>query len=70
MKKFLERGTDNRLRLCKCINSGQEFVIGGFTPGTHGLDSVIVGYYRGEDLVYVARTRNGFVSFGERQVFA
>jgi bifunctional non-homologous end joining protein LigD len=43
------------------INRGQEFVIGGFTPGLHGLDSIIVGYYRGKDLVYVARTRNGFV---------
>jgi hypothetical protein len=39
--------------------SGHE--IGGFTPGVHGLDSIIVGYYRGKDLIYVARTRNGFV---------
>jgi bifunctional non-homologous end joining protein LigD len=28
------------------INRGQEFVIGGFTPGLHGLDSIIVVYYR------------------------
>ncbi len=28
------------------VNLGQEFVIGGFTPGPHGLDAIIVGYYR------------------------
>lgn len=43
------------------INKGQEFVIGGFVPGPHGVESIIVGYYRGKDLLYVARVRNGFV---------
>jgi ATP-dependent DNA ligase len=43
------------------INRGQEFVGGGFTPGPHGLDAIIVGYFREKDLVYVARVRNGFV---------
>jgi hypothetical protein len=28
------------------INSGQELVIGGYVPGAHGVESVIVGYYR------------------------
>ncbi len=28
------------------LNVGQEFVIGGFTPGSNGFDSVIVGYYQ------------------------
>jgi DNA ligase D-like protein (predicted ligase) len=51
------------------LNLGQEFVIGGFTPGPHGLDAVIVGYYRGKDLMYVARTRNGFVPSSRRRVF-
>jgi DNA ligase D-like protein (predicted ligase) len=51
------------------LNAGQEFVIGGFTPGRHGLDAIIVGYYRGDDLVYVARTRNGFVPASRRRVF-
>jgi len=44
-------------------------VIGGYVPGTHGLDSIIVGYYRGNDLVYVARVRNGFVPASRRLVF-
>ena len=39
------------------LNGGQELVIGGYVPGTHGLDSVIVGYYKGDDLVYVARVQ-------------
>jgi len=50
------------------INKGQEFVIGGFMPGPHGVDSIIVGYYRGKDLVYVARVRNGFVPATRRMV--
>jgi DNA ligase D-like protein (predicted ligase) len=51
------------------VNRGQEFVIGGYIPGPHGFDSLIVGYYRGEDLVYVARVRNGFVPQTRRRVF-
>ena len=41
--------------------SGQELVIGGYVPGAHGLDSIIVGYYRGKELLYIALVRNGFV---------
>jgi DNA ligase D-like protein (predicted ligase) len=52
------------------VNRGQEFVIGGYFPGPHGFDSLIVGYYDGDNLVYVARTRNGFVPSSRRQVFS
>ncbi len=52
------------------INRGQEFVIGGYFPGPHGFDSIIVGYYDGKELMYVARTRNGFVPASRRQVFS
>jgi DNA ligase D-like protein (predicted ligase) len=51
------------------VNLGQEFVIGGYTPGPYGLDSIIVGYYRDDELIYVARTRNGFVPASRRAVF-
>ena len=51
------------------VNRGQEFVVGGYLPGPHGFDSLIVGYYKGKDLVYVARVRNGFVPALRRQVF-
>jgi ATP-dependent DNA ligase len=52
------------------INRGQELVIGGYFPGPHGFDSLIVGYYDGDRLMYVARTRNGFVPASRRQVFS
>jgi DNA ligase D-like protein (predicted ligase) len=51
------------------VNRGQELVIGGYVPGTHGLDSIIVGYYRNNELIYVARVRNGFVPASRRQLF-
>ena len=52
------------------VNLGQDFVIGGYFPGPHGIDSLIVGYYDGDRLMYVARTRNGFVPASRRQVFS
>jgi DNA ligase D-like protein (predicted ligase) len=51
------------------VNRGQELVIGGYVPGTHGLDSIVVGYYKGDELIYVGRVRNGFVPASRRQVF-
>jgi len=52
------------------ISHGQEFVIGGYFPGPHGFDSIIVGCYLNKDLMYVARTRNGFVPASRRQLFS
>jgi bifunctional non-homologous end joining protein LigD len=42
------------------VNRGQEFVIAGYTRGTKTFDALIFGYYEGDRLIYVARTRNGF----------
>jgi DNA ligase D-like protein (predicted ligase) len=54
----------------KCrANRGQELVVGGYIPGPHGIDSLIVGYYQGKHLIYVARVRSGFVPASRRQVF-
>jgi len=33
-------------------NRGQEFVIGGYIPNADALDSILVGYYNGRDLMY------------------
>ena len=52
------------------LNRGQELVIGGYIPGAHGVDAIVVGYYRGDHLIYVARVRNGFVPASRRQIFA
>jgi bifunctional non-homologous end joining protein LigD len=43
------------------INKGQELVIGGYVPTVKNFDSIIVGYYEHDDLIYVARVRNGFI---------
>jgi ATP-dependent DNA ligase len=51
------------------INLGQEFVIGGYTPGTHGFDALIVGFYWGRELIYAARVRAGLVPATRRAVF-
>jgi bifunctional non-homologous end joining protein LigD len=51
------------------INKGQELVIGGYVPAAKNFDSLIVGYYEGGDLVYVARVRNGFVPSLRAKVF-
>jgi DNA ligase D-like protein (predicted ligase) len=49
------------------VNRGQEFVIGGYTPG-NSFDALIVGYYQGERLLYAAKVRNGFVPLVRREV--
>jgi len=52
------------------LNLGQEFVIGGFTPGPHGFDAVIVGVYEGRKLLYVTRVRAGFVPASRIALYA
>jgi DNA ligase D-like protein (predicted ligase) len=51
------------------INLGQEFVIGGYIPSHLGVDSIVVGFYKGKALHYAARVRAGFVPTTRRQVF-
>jgi bifunctional non-homologous end joining protein LigD len=49
------------------VNRGQEFVIGGYTPGNPS-DALIVGYYERDKLLYLAKVRNGFVPLVRREV--
>jgi DNA ligase D-like protein (predicted ligase) len=51
------------------VNRGQEFVIGGYTRGSKTFDALVIGYYDGDKLTYVARTRNGFTPESRAQVF-
>lgn len=51
------------------VLTGQEFVVGGFTPGEHGIDAIVIGYYEGDNLIFVARTRNGFVPATRRKLY-
>ncbi len=34
---------------------------GGYVPSNLGIDTLIVGFYRGADLLYAARVRAGFI---------
>jgi DNA ligase D-like protein (predicted ligase) len=49
------------------INKGQEFVIGGYTPG-NPFDAVIVGYYDGDKLLFASKVRAGFVPHVRREL--
>lgn len=51
------------------VNSGQEFVIGGYTPSPKNFDAMIIGYYRDGQLIYTARTRNGFTPASRAELF-
>jgi len=50
------------------FNKSGEFVIGGFMPGPHGVDSIILGQYEGKELMYVGRVRAGFVPASRREL--
>jgi bifunctional non-homologous end joining protein LigD len=47
---------------------GQELVIGGYKPGTNGFEYLLVGYYEGKDLIFIAKIRNGFTPMLRRKV--
>ena len=57
-----------RGRRC-AFNQGQEFVIGGYTPTAKNFDALIFGYYEGNNLMYAARTRNGFTPSSRASLF-
>jgi ATP-dependent DNA ligase len=42
-------------------NREQDFVIGGYIPGSHGFDALLVGVYENKRLIFVAKVKNGFV---------
>jgi DNA ligase D-like protein (predicted ligase) len=52
------------------LNIGQEFVIGGFTPGSHGVDALVVGFYNGDSLMFAARVRAGLVPATRAELYA
>src|ERR1035441_6498280 len=54
----------------KRLNIGQEFVIGGFTPGSHGIDALVACFYNGNALMYAARVRAGLVPATRRELYS
>ena len=51
------------------IGGGQGFVIGGYTPSPKNFDAILVGYFEGNQLIFAARVRNGFVPTLRATVF-
>jgi bifunctional non-homologous end joining protein LigD len=51
------------------INQDQEFVIGGHTRAPRAFDALVFGYDRDGELLYVARTRNGFTPASRDELF-
>ena len=48
----------------------QEFVVGGYRPGSAGVDALVVGYYEGSRLRFGAKVRAGFTPHLRREIFA
>jgi bifunctional non-homologous end joining protein LigD len=57
-----EPGERSGARIKLLANLEQEFVIGGYVPGARGLDALLVGIHEKENLMFVAKVKNGFVS--------
>ena len=51
------------------VNQGQEFVSGGYTASAKNFDALIFGYYKDTQLIYAARTRNGFTPASRERLF-
>jgi bifunctional non-homologous end joining protein LigD len=51
------------------LDKQQEFVVGGYRPGTHGVDALLVGYYEGRSLWFAGKVRAGFTPHIRREVF-
>jgi ATP-dependent DNA ligase len=47
----------------------QEFVIGGYIPGTHKFDALLVGIYDSKEFIFVAKVKNGFVRRIRDEIF-
>jgi len=52
------------------LDRQQEFVIGGYRPGPHGIDAILVGYYDDGALRFAAKVRAGFTPRVRRDVHA
>jgi bifunctional non-homologous end joining protein LigD len=51
------------------LDKQQEFVVGGYRPGAHGVDALLVGYYDGRQLKFAGKVRAGFTPHVRREVF-
>jgi ATP dependent DNA ligase C terminal region len=47
----------------------EAFVIGGYIPGAHGFDALLVGVYEKQKLIFVATVKDGFVPRNRDEIF-
>jgi bifunctional non-homologous end joining protein LigD len=52
------------------LDKQQELVVGGYRPGTNGVDALLVGYYEGKTLRFAGKVRAGFTPHIRREVAA
>jgi bifunctional non-homologous end joining protein LigD len=52
------------------LDKQQEFVVGGYRPGPHGVDALLVGFYDGKALEFAGKVRAGFTPHVRREVHA
>ena len=52
------------------LDKQQEFVIGGYRPGAHGVDALLVGVFEGRGLHFAGKVRAGFTPRLRRDVAA
>lgn len=52
------------------LDRQQEFVIGGYRPGPHGVDALLVGYHERKALRFAGKVRAGFTPHLRREVVA
>jgi bifunctional non-homologous end joining protein LigD len=69
-KSLYESGERSGAWLKYKTNKGQELVVGGYKPGSNGFEYLLVGYYEGNDLLFVAKIKNGFTPLLRRKVAA
>jgi bifunctional non-homologous end joining protein LigD len=50
------------------LDQQQEFVVGGYRPGPHGVDALLVGFYQGRELRFAGKVRAGFTPHLRREV--
>jgi bifunctional non-homologous end joining protein LigD len=51
------------------VHQRRDFVIGGYTPAGRSFDSILVGYYKGRELMFVGKVRAGFTPALRTAVF-
>jgi DNA ligase D-like protein (predicted ligase) len=52
------------------LDKQQEFVVGGYRPGPHGVDALLVGVFERRELRFAGKVRAGFTPRLRRDVFA